>query len=67
MLEELFNLVKGSASDSVINNPHVPNEQNNEVIAGSYQYGSVGVTKYGSGGGLENILPCSNKAAMARV
>ena len=33
MLEELFNLVKGTATDSVINNPDVPNEQNNEVVA----------------------------------
>ena len=29
MLEELFNLVKGAAGDAVINNPDVPNEQNN--------------------------------------
>ena len=33
MLEELFNLVKGTAEESVINNPDVPNEQNNEVVA----------------------------------
>ena len=33
MLQELFNLVKGSAGESVINNPDVPNQQNNEVVA----------------------------------
>ena len=33
MLEELFNLVKGSAGDAVINNPDVPNEHNDAVVA----------------------------------
>ena len=33
MLEELFNLVKNVAGDSIVDNPEVPNEKNNEVIA----------------------------------
>ena len=56
MLEELFNLVKGSASDSVINNPHVPNEQNNEVIAEATDTVASGLRNMVAGGGLENIL-----------
>ena len=33
MLDNLFDLVKGLAGDAVINNPDVPNEHNNEVVA----------------------------------
>ena len=33
MLEELFNLVKGASTETVVNNPDVPNEHNNAVIA----------------------------------
>ncbi|HEV8079753.1 MAG TPA: hypothetical protein VGP43_03505, partial [Chitinophagaceae bacterium] len=33
MLKELFDLVKGNAQESVINNPDVPNEKNDEVVA----------------------------------
>jgi hypothetical protein len=33
MLKELFDLVKGEATDTVINNPDVPNQYNNDVVA----------------------------------
>jgi hypothetical protein len=56
MLEELFNLVKGSASDTVINNPDVPNEQNNEVIAEATNTVASGLRNMVAGGGLQNIL-----------
>jgi hypothetical protein len=37
MLENLINLVKENAGDAVINNPAVPNEQNDAVIAAAGQ------------------------------
>jgi hypothetical protein len=60
MLEELFNLVKGSARDSVISNPDVPNEQNNEVVAEATNTVASGLRNMVAGGGLENILSLFN-------
>ena len=62
MLEELFNLVKGTATDSVINNPDVPNEQNNEVVAEATNTLASGLRNMVAGGGLQNIISLfSNK------
>ncbi|HNU88181.1 MAG TPA: hypothetical protein PKJ94_07820 [Ferruginibacter sp.] len=60
MLEELFNLVKGSAGDAVINNPQVPNEYNNEVVAEATNTVASGLRNMVAGGGLENILALFN-------
>lgn len=60
MLEELFNLVKGSATDTVINNPDVPNEHNNEVVAEATNTVASGLRNMVAGGGLENILSLFN-------
>lgn len=56
MLEELFNLVKGSAGDSVINNPDVPNEHNDAVVAEATNTVASGLRNMVAGGGLQNIL-----------
>jgi len=56
MLEELFNLVKGSATESVINNPDVPNEQNDAVVAEATNTVASGLQNMMAGGGLQNIL-----------
>ena len=56
MLEELFNLVKNTAGDTVVNNPEVPNEQNNEVIAEATNTVASGLRNMVAGGGLQNIL-----------
>ena len=62
MLEELFNLVKGTATDSVINNPDVPNEHNNEVVAEATNTVASGLRNMVAGGGLESIVSLfSNK------
>jgi hypothetical protein len=63
MLEELFNLVKGSAGDSVISNPDVPNEQNNEVVAEATNTVASGLRNMVAGGGLENILSLFNNSS----
>ncbi len=56
MLEELFNLVKGTAAGSVINNPEVPNEQNDEVVAEATNTVASGLRNMVAGGGLQNII-----------
>jgi hypothetical protein len=56
MLRELFDLVQGSAKDSVINNPEVPNEQNKEVVAEATNTVASGLRNVVAGGGLENLL-----------
>lgn len=56
MLEELFNLVKGAAGDSVVNNPDVPNEHNNEVVAEATNTVASGLRNMVAGGGLQNII-----------
>ncbi len=56
MLQELFNLVKGSATETVVNNPEVPNEYNNDVIAEATNTVAGGLRNMVAGGGLQNIL-----------
>ena len=56
MLQELFNLVKGSAQGSVIGNPDVPNEYNNEVVAEATNTVASGFRNIVAGGGVQNLL-----------
>lgn len=56
MLKELFDLVKGTAQNSVINNPAIPNEQNNEVIAEATNTVASGFRNIVAGGGVQNLL-----------
>jgi uncharacterized membrane protein YgcG len=56
MLEELFNLVKGTAADSVVNNPDVPDEHNDAVVAEATNTVASGLRNMVAGGGLQNIL-----------
>jgi hypothetical protein len=56
MLEQLFNLVKEQGQDVVVNNPDVPNEQNNNVLAEATSTIAGGLQNMLSGGGLQNVL-----------
>jgi hypothetical protein len=56
MLEELFSLVKNAASQSVINNNDVPNEQNDEVVAEATNTVASGLRNMVAGGGVQNLL-----------
>ncbi|MEO7307591.1 MAG: hypothetical protein ABIR78_13275 [Ferruginibacter sp.] len=56
MLEKLFNLVKGSATDSVINNPDVPNKHNDGIVAEATNTVASGLRNMVAGGGLQNII-----------
>ena len=56
MLEQLFNLVKGSANDAVIKNTDVPDDHNNEVIAEATNTVASGLRNVVAGGGLQSII-----------
>lgn len=60
MLQELLNLVKENATESVINNPAVPNEHNKEVVAEATNTVASGLRNMVAGGGLQNILSMFN-------
>jgi len=56
MLENLLNLVKEQGADAVINNPAVPNEQNEAVLADATSSVAGGLQSALAGGGLQNVL-----------
>lgn len=56
MLDNLFDLVRGAAGDTVINNPDVPNEQNEAVVAEATNTVAGGLQNLVAGGGLQSIL-----------
>ena len=56
MLEDLFNLVKSQGQDAVINNPAVPNDQNDAVLASATHSVAEELQGTVAGGGLQNIL-----------
>ena len=56
MLKELFDLVKGHATDTVINNPAVPDEHNNDVIAEATNTVASGFRNVVAGGGVQSLL-----------
>lgn len=56
MLEQIVNLVKQFGQDTVVNNPEVPNEYNQEVLADASSTITNGFQNILAGGGFENIL-----------
>ena len=56
MLKELFDLVKNYAGDAVINNPDVPNEQNNEIVAEATNTVASGLRNVEAGGGAGSLI-----------
>lgn len=56
MLKELFDLVKGHATETVINNPDVPNEHNEEVVAEATNTVASGLRNVVAGGGVQSLL-----------
>ena len=55
MLKELFDLVKGESTDTVINNPDVPNQYNNDVIAEATNTVASGFRNLVAGGGVQGL------------
>lgn len=56
MLEQLFDLVRGAGQKTVVENPEVPNEYNNDVMAEATSTVAGGLKNVMAGGGLENII-----------
>jgi hypothetical protein len=56
MLDQLLNIVKQFGQDTVVNNPDVPNDQNQEVMADATHTIAGGIKNLVAGGGLQNIL-----------
>lgn len=56
MLDQLINLVKQIGQDTVVNNPEVPNEHNNDVMADATSTITSGFKNILAGGGFQNIL-----------
>ncbi len=61
MLKELFDLIKGHADELVINNPDIPNEHNDNIIAEATNTVASGFRNLVAGGGIQNLLSLFNK------
>jgi hypothetical protein len=56
MLDQLFDIVKGFGKETVVENPEVPNEYNNDVMAEATNTVAGGLKNVMAGGGIENII-----------
>jgi len=56
MLDQLINVVKQFGRDTVVENPEVPNEYNEEVMADATKTIASGFQNVMAGGGFQNIL-----------
>jgi hypothetical protein len=56
MLDQIFNIVKKFGQDTVVNNPEVPNEYNQDVMADATKTIVSGFQNVMAGGGFQNIL-----------
>jgi hypothetical protein len=56
MLDQILNLVKQIGQETVVENPEVPNEYNNDVMAEATKTVAGGLQNVMAGGGLENII-----------
>lgn len=56
MLDQLVNLVKQFGGEAVVNNPQIPNEQNDNVMAEATHSITGGLQNAIAGGGLQNVL-----------
>ena len=56
MLDKLFDLVKQFGQDTVVKNPEVPNEYNDDIMADATKTIGSGFQNVMAGGGFQNIL-----------
>jgi hypothetical protein len=56
MLDQLLNIVKQFGQDAVVNNPDVPNEENQNVMADASKTIANGFQNILAGGGFQSIL-----------
>ena len=67
MLENLLNLVKEYAQENVVDNPGVPNEQNDEVVAEATHAVAGGLQNALANGQAEDVLALFNSKSSAQV
>lgn len=60
MLENLFNLIREQGTSSVINNPVIPNEKNDAVLADATHSVADGLQSVLAGGGLQDVVSMFN-------
>lgn len=56
MLDQLYNLVRQYGQETVVENPEVPNEYNEDILADATNTIGSGFQNMMAGGGFENIL-----------
>lgn len=56
MLDQILDIVKNFSKDTVVENPEVPNEYNQDVMADATKTITSGFQNVMAGGGLQNIL-----------
>lgn len=56
MLDQLFNIVQQFGKETVVDNPEVPNEYNQDVMADATKTIASGFQNVMAGGGFQNIL-----------
>jgi hypothetical protein len=56
MLEQISNLVRQYGQDTIVNNPDIPNEQNNAVLAEATNTITSGMQNMLAGGGLQDLV-----------
>ncbi|MES2777760.1 MAG: hypothetical protein V4722_26510 [Bacteroidota bacterium] len=67
MLENLLNLVTEYAQDNVVDNPDIPNEQNNEVVAEATHAVAGGLQDALANGHTEDVLALFNSKSAAQA
>ncbi len=56
MLEQLLDLIKQQGEDTVVRNPAIPNEQNNQVLSEAGSSIMSGLQGALAGGGLSQVM-----------
>ena len=56
MLKEIFDLVRGTATETVLNKTQLPSDQNEAVVAEATNTVASGLRNMVAGGGVQNIL-----------
>lgn len=56
MLKEIFELVRGSATETVIQNPALPDARNDDVVAEATNTVASGLRNIVAGGGVQSLL-----------
>jgi hypothetical protein len=67
MLEELKNLVRQYAGDSIINNPAIPNHRNDEAVEDASQSIINGLQKEAANGDPQNVVNLFNGGGNAAL